>query len=67
MRWGFVNMHETPKWVLINNFYFFHKVIALHIWSASNMLLTIHIPLHWNNSTSLSDGQAEPKMDEKNV
>ena len=63
MGWGFVNMHDTPKCVLINNFYF-HNIIVMHVWSVSNMLLTNHIPLHWNNGTSLSDGQAEPKMDE---
>ena len=66
MGWGFVYMHETPKYVLINNFYF-HKVIVMHVWSVSNMLLTIHIPLHWNNGTFLSDGQVEPKMDKKTV
>ena len=29
------------------------------------MLLTIHIPLHCNNGSPLSDGRAEPKMDGK--
>ena len=40
---SFVYMHETTKCVLINNFYF-HKIIVMHVWSVSKMLLTIHIP-----------------------
>ena len=59
-------MHETPKYVLINNFYF-HKVIVMHVWSVSNMAsdypYTIALKIM---VLSLSDGQVEPKMDEKN-
>ena len=63
-------MHETAKFVLINNFYFLksHCDACLECFQlATDYPYAIALKINLHNGTSSPDGQAEPKIDQKIV